>query len=63
MTNRSKPQRWVTAYTLYHATDAVESAKRHAEAFAVVRAFQKIGRVLRAEPSKYTTAIDFKARR
>lgn len=64
-TKRSERQRWVTVFVLgkaLHLTDGVRDSRHaHERAHSVIAAFEKVGRVVRAEVEH--DAIVFKARR
>lgn len=64
---RSERQRWTAIFTLYEKGESELSAKeakqQHHELFAVVSAFEKVGRIVRVETTGYGKTLSLKARR
>lgn len=63
MKARSERSRWTTVFQV-NDSDVIEVVcSQHAQLHAVLKAFEAVGRVVRAEPAKYGKTILFKARK
>lgn len=67
MAKRSERSRWVTIFTLPRPIFDADGTKRaveyHDQLLAVVKAFEKVGRVVRVETAEYGNGLILKARK
>ena len=61
---RSERSRWTQVFVLPYPSGSVENAQaHHDQALAVVRAFARVGRVVRLEANDYSKTLILKARK